>query len=257
MRNLGSLKSEHLMSYLGHQKAQGKSDTTIHRYYMSLKSYVRHLKRNRIIKEDITEDLQGAAPRCKQAAPRIPTPKEMARMLDQTDLSTEIGLRDRAILEVLYGSGLRANELCELELRDWKQDSILVHCGKGSKTRTVPLTPEAREWITRYVNAYRGDDEGYLFITAVQRKRIRNQYLSHMVGRYAKQARLEGVTTHTLRHACATHLLDQGADLRFIQELLGHSSISSTERYTHLSSQSIQRMFTQFHPRGRDENVSD
>jgi integrase/recombinase XerD len=257
MRNLGSLKSEHVMSYLGHQKAAGKSDTTINRYYMSLRSYIRHLKRTRVLKEDITEDIRFDTPQKHQLAPRVPTADEILSILQQPDTNTEAGARDRAILEVLYSSGLRAAELCDLELRDWKGSTVLVQCGKGSKTRTVPLTPEAEQWISLYVERYRGRDEGYLFVTFVQKRRIREQYLCGMVGSYAKQARLEGVTTHTLRHACATHLLDQGADIRFIQKVLGHANIATTEKYTHLSSQSIQKMFTQFHPRGKNENLSD
>lgn len=251
MRKAANLTSEHLISYLGYQKAQGKSDASLCRYYMSLRAYVRYLLRTGIITKDLTHDLREGAPRCKQLAPRVPTPEQVLNILEQPDTNTEAGVRDRAILEVLYSSGLRATELCNLELRDFKGDSLLVQCGKGEKTRTVPLTEQAHHWVALYVNLYRGIEEGLLFVTQVHKKEIRSQFLSHLVGQYASKAGLKGVTTHTLRHACATHLLEKGASIRMIQLVLGHSSIASTERYTQLSGQSIQKMFNQFHPRAR------
>lgn len=124
----------------------------------------------------------------------------------------------------------------------------MVSCGKGGKTRTIPVTDTACMWISQYIAEYRGNEAGTLFQTKAG-KTIRRQLLCALVGYYAKQAGVEGVTTHTMRHACATHLLDEGADLRLIQEVLGHSSIASTQRYTHLSSRKMEEMFKQFHPR--------
>jgi site-specific recombinase XerD len=152
------------------------------------------------------------------------------------------------MLCLLYSSGLRASELCALEYEDFKRSSVTVRCGKRSKTRTVPITDEAMDAIMGYIDTYRGHEGGWLFQTMLGRQ-IRRQLLCAIVVEYAKKARVQGVTTHTLRHACATHLLDQGADLRLIQEVLGHSSIASTQRYTHLSSGKMQEMFKQFHPR--------
>jgi len=129
---------------------------------------------------------------------------------------------------------------------------VLVKCGKRSKTRTIPVTDSASKAIQAYIEKYRGRKAGCLFLT-VLRKKLRRQLLCVIVSDYANKAGVEGVTTHTLRHACATHLLDQGADLRLIQEVLGHSSIASTQRYTHLSSNKMQEMFRQFHPRKSQE----
>lgn len=222
---------------------------------MSIRSFYRFLRRIKAIDSDLMEGVQ--VPRHKITAPRIPTKEEVNRMLDLPDSTKEAGARDRAMMELLYSSGLRASELCDLELRNFRDGTITVECGKGEKTRTVPVNMTARSAIAEYIVRFRGEEEGYLFITQVHKKGMSRRLLAEIVGRYAKKARLEGLTPHTLRHACATHLLDAGADLRLIQEVLGHASINSTQRYTHLTSHKMQEKFQQFHPRGRDENVSD
>jgi len=251
VKRLSTLKPTHVVNYLGKCKQEGKSDSSINRYYMSIRSYCRFLRKSKAIEFDLTEDV--TPPRNIQKAPRVPTVDEIDRILVQPNIETESGRRDRAILVLLYSSGLRATELCDLKIEDFKENGILVKCGKRSKTRTVPVTVEAAIAINLYIEQYRGKDKGYLFLTQMG-KPLRRQLLSSIVSRYAEKAGIEDVTTHTLRHACATHLLDEGADLRLIQEVLGHSSIASTQRYTHLSSSKMQEMFQQFHPR-RKENV--
>jgi len=246
IRRLSTLKPLHVIEYLGKCNAEGKSDSTLNRYFMSIRSYCRFLRRNKFMNEDISQDIHS--PTRRMPAPRVPTLEEVNKLLEQPDTSTESGLRDRAILELLYSSGLRATELCDLQLNHFGEDNILVSCGKRGKTRTVPITDEAHHWITKYIEEARGKHQGPLF-TTLRDKAIRRQYLFKMVTYYAQKAGLDEVTTHTLRHACATHLLDSGADLRLIQEVLGHSSIASTQRYTHLSSNKMQSMFQQFHPR--------
>jgi site-specific recombinase XerD len=168
-------------------------------------------------------------------------------MLVQVNLDDSAGVRDRAMLELLYSSGLRASELCNLDINDFKYDCVVVREGKRDKTRTIPITQEASSAIKNYLYI-RGFEEGNLFLTE-NRKPVRRQLLFKIVCRYANKAGIKGVTTHTLRHACATHLLDEGADIRLIQEILGHSSLTSTQRYAHLSSNKMQQMFKQFHPR--------
>lgn len=247
-----SIKPKHIVDYLGHCKKNGKSDASINRYYMAIRSYCRHLRRSKTLTFDLTEDI--TPPKNSAKAPRVPTVEEVALIMQQPNVETESGLRDRAILELLYSSGLRATELCSLELHHVGPTKVMVSCGKRSKTRTVPITEEAFAWIDRYVCKYRGNDKGYLFQTMMG-KQIRRQLLCTIVSEYAQKAGIEGVTTHTLRHACATHLLDSGADLRLIQEVLGHSSISSTQRYTHLSSSKMQQMFSQYHPRKRTDGT--
>lgn len=246
VRSLKGLNSQHITTYLSTHIQVGKGNASVSRYYQSIKAYCRFLRRIKAITSDFTEDIEP--PSVKQTAPRVPTVDEMSQIIAQTD-DSPTGIRDRAILELLYSSGLRATELIELELRDFSGNSMLVSCGKGGKPRTVPLTPSATVAISRYINNVRGYEEGYLFVTMEQLKRIKRENLSRMVRAYALKAGVKGVTSHTLRHACATHLLDQGADLRMIQLVLGHASIASTQRYTHLSSAKIETMFNQFHPR--------
>lgn len=246
VKKMSTLRPEHINGYLGMCKREGKSDASVNRYYMSIRSFCRWLKRNKLIIDDPT--MEVTAPKNSVKAPIIPDKKQVDSLLNGVNIYDRSGIRDRAILELLYSSGLRASELCDLELSDYKKNQILVRCGKRSKTRTVPITDSASFWIEKYLETMRGHEEGYLFITQGM-KQIRRQFLCATVARHAKNAGLKGITTHTLRHACATHLLDHGADLRLIQEVLGHSSIASTQRYTHLSSNKMQEMFQNFHPR--------
>lgn len=249
VRRISSIKPTHIIDYLGVCKQRGKSDASINRYYMAIRAYCRFLRRIKAIAHDLTEDV--SPPKNNQKAPRIPSIEEMQELLNMPNIETESGLRDRAILELLYSSGLRATELCSLQIHEVAISKVMVSEGKRSKTRTVPITEEAYMWIERYIAQYRGKENGTLFLTKMK-KPLRRQLLCKMIAEYAKKAGIEGVTTHTLRHACATHLLDAGADLRLIQEVLGHSSIASTQRYTHLSSSKMQEMFTQYHPRKRN-----
>lgn len=244
VKRIAQLKGQMIVSYLGYQKSLDKSDATLNRYCMSIRSFFTYLRVTKVIQQDIM--LEVPTPRIKQKAPFVPTVSEIENIL-----AMPTSLRDKAILELLYSSGLRASELCDLDIRDTAGYTILVRCGKGSKTRTVPLTQEAYIAIAAYIQE-RGMHGGPLFLT-VMGKKLKRQVLSKIVEKYAKKAGIEGVTTHTLRHACATHLLDRGADLRLIQEVLGHSSIASTQRYTHLSSNKIQEMFQQFHPRKKND----
>lgn len=246
VKTVKGLKSDHIESYLAHCKACGKSDASINRYYMAIRSYCRYLRKQKLIECDLTEDI--IAPRIKQKAPLIPSLIEIEAIMNQIDTSTEFGLRDKAILELLYSSGLRASELCDLTIEDFRGNSITIKCGKRDKTRTVPVNAIAAKAIITYIDTYRGKQRGWLFLTQMK-KRITREQLSRTIGRYAARAGIDGVTAHTLRHACATHLLDEGADLRLIQDVLGHASIASTQRYTHLSSNKMQERFQQFHPR--------
>lgn len=255
IKRLKSIKAEHVTIYLGQNKTAGKSDSTIKRYYNSIKAFFNYLKRMKVIDEDITANLK--TPRAMQKSPRVPSLSEIDLILTRPNVDTEAGARDRAILELLYSSGLRASELCDLTIGDVEAGQVLVQCGKGNKTRTIPMTSSAKYFVSLYKSKYREDSERdeYLFITMYGRK-LRRQFLSTMVSQYAKEAKIDGITTHSLRHACATHLLDHGADLRLIQEVLGHASLASTQRYTHLSSNKMKQMFDQFHPRKEIHHVT-
>lgn len=252
VKRASHMKGQQIITYLGHQKSLGKSDTSLNRYYMSLRSFCSFLRKTKVLQEDLSLDV--SAPIFRQSAPYVPKLHEIDKLLATPDLSTESGRRDKAILELLYSSGLRASELCDLDIKDCAGHQVTVKQGKRGKTRTVPITESACDSIMEYLKNDRGLEPGPLFQT-IMGKKLRRQLLCKMVGNYAKKAGIEGITTHTLRHACATHLLEQGADLRLIQEVLGHSSIASTQRYTHLSSNKIQEMFNQFHPRKQENGT--
>lgn len=245
VRSVKGIKPIHITDYLGYCKDQGKADSSISRYYMSIRSYCSFLRRTKQVAFNLAEDIK--APRHKQKPPLILTREQIDAMLDLPDLTSEKGVRDKAILELFYSCGFRVSEVCDIDLSDFKNGGMQVE-GKGGKHRTIPMTSQAIEAIKVYLDLYRDDTDGPLFLTTLG-KRLNRQRVSEMVGSYARKAGVKGVTAHTIRHTCATHLLDAGADIRFIQEVLGHSSISSTQRYTHLSSNKMQDMFKQFHPR--------
>lgn len=245
---LSTLKPGHIVDYLGACKAEGKSDASVNRYYMSIRAFCRFLRKRRLVANDLTEDVP--APQFHAKAPYIPTQEEIGLLLNVPHADIETGARDRAILELLYSSGLRASELCSLELEDFRESYVVVKRGKRSKTRTVPLTDSACKAVLHYLN-FRGREPGFLFLTELC-KPVRRELLYKIVKSSANVLGLTSLSPHTLRHACATHLLDAGADLRLIQEVLGHASISSTQRYTHLSSVKMQEMFHKFHPRGKN-----
>lgn len=244
-----SIKPAHVIDYLSKCKQQGKRGSTLARYYMSICAFFKHLRKRKLSTLDPTDEIMP--PKSMLPAPRIPTKEELLLIFSLPDVNTEWGLRDRAILELLYSSGLRATELCNLMTGDVTDKQVIVRCGKRNKTRTVPITPSAYHWIKQYLNTYRSKDHAPLFLTKYDRKMSRN-LLRKTITTYVKRAGLEDITTHTFRHACATHLLDAGADLIMIQNVLGHSSVGTTQRYTHLSSNKMQEMFHQFHPRAHE-----
>lgn len=200
-------------------------------------------------------------PRLPQRLPRASlTPEEVRRLLEATDLRTNGGLRDRAMLEILYSSALRRAEVVKMDLRDWNADArtVLVREGKFRKDRMVPVGEVAALWLGRYLAEARPffeveSSEQAFFLNRYGR-RILHGWVSAMVPIHAKAAGLEKrVTPHMLRHACASHLVEAGADLRHVQELLGHSQISTTEVYTRLTQVEVAGAHRRFHPRATRE----
>jgi integrase/recombinase XerD len=192
-------------------------------------------------------------PRSWQTLPKFLTPEEVERLLQQPDITTEAGARDRAILELLYATGLRVSELCNLKMGDVNRDAgYLVCLGKGSKERLVPIGRSALEALARHLRfraVYRaGTASPYLFLTA-RGKPITRQFCWKMVSEYGRQAGLGTVTPHMIRHTFATHLLEHGADLRSVQMLLGHADLTTTQNYTHVTTERLRETYRRFHPR--------
>lgn len=243
---LTKMSTAEVIKYLREHQDKGKAATTVRRYHQSIGSFVRFLKAQGKISTDLTENVP--LPAIVRPPPYVPTREEIQRLLGAIKGSGFISRRDRAICLLIYSSGLRATEMCQLTPADLKDGKVTIRMSKRGKTRTVPVSAEAWEAVEAYRNEYRGNAAGQFFET-LQGKKMTRQVMRKVVAHRAKLAGLEHMTTHTLRHACATHFLEEGADLRFIQELLGHESIATTERYTHLTSSHLEDTFNKFNPR--------
>ncbi|HEY5527841.1 MAG TPA: site-specific tyrosine recombinase XerD [Thermoleophilia bacterium] len=208
--------------------------------------------------KDPTQSL--ATPRHESNLPHVLSVQEVERLLEKPR-TTPNGLRDRAMLEVLYGAGLRASEVLRLRLQDIDLDVGFVRAiGKGDKERVVPLGRKALEALRAYNERGRPFlggpgrlKSGELFLN-VRGRRLSRQGLHLIIKRYAREAGLPGdVSAHTLRHSFATHLLEGGADLRAVQEMLGHADLSTTQIYTHVSTAHLQKVYREAHPRARSQ----
>ncbi len=230
--------------------------TTIARKLSSIKSFLRFLHRRGIIDRDIATLLTG--PRVPRSLPRSLTVDEVFALLDAPGGKDPLRLRDRAILELLYSSGLRVGELVSLDVEDVDLEGKVVRVfGKGGKERIVPIGDKAVEAIRRYLPSrvllLKGDERA-LFLNRYG-KRLTARSVERLIKAYSRTSGLfKDVTPHVLRHSFATHLLGGGADLRSIQEMLGHSNLSTTQRYTHVSMERIMEVYDRAHPRSRGED---
>lgn len=250
---LNHTREPDLLAYLAHQHGRGKASSANRRLTV-LRRYFRWALREGLIDEDPTLRLQPAKRLAR--VPKTLTQQQVERLLQAPDVSTPLGLRDRAMLETLYASGLRVSELVGLRLFEVSlQDQILKVLGKGSKERLVPFGDEALDWVKRYLadarevilGGQRSDD---LFVTARGGAMTRVMFWN-LVKKYARLAGIEvALSPHTLRHAFATHLLNHGADLRAVQLLLGHADISTTTIYTHVARERLRQLHARHHPRG-------
>lgn len=227
---------------------------SISRLMASLRRYYRFLLREGRIVADPT--LQLASPKLPRSLPKSLSEEEVVQLLNVPDLTQQIGLRDRAMLETLYATGLRVSELVTLKVSEVSLDMGVVRVmGKGSKERLVPLGEEALYWIRRYLGESRPLIlerrlcDG-LFVTQ-RGEAMTRQAFWYLIKRYASQAGItKPMSPHVLRHAFATHLLNHGADLRVVQMLLGHADISTTQIYTHVARERLKQLHALHHPRG-------
>ena len=191
--------------------------------------------------------------------PKFLNQAEIETLLAQPDVSIETGLRDRAILELMYACGLRVSEAVTLTMKDVDLDSgIVTTTGKGSKTRRVPVGSSAVEWLKTYLVVRRRKENveiQNLFVTPLG-KPLNRQIIYDFVREYAEKCGLKGVSPHTLRHSFATHLIQNRADIRSVQQMLGHSDISTTQIYTHITDAHLKRSYDQFHPRSKSRSKS-
>jgi len=247
------LKQGDVAEFIGSLRDRGLKARSQARAVFALRGFFRFALREGLSDHDPMENLR--APKAFRALPRYLTPAQVETLLEAPDVATPLGLRDRAILEVMYATGLRASELTGLRKDDVDMELGLVRVlGKGRKERLVPLGRVARRWVRRYVEDARG---------ALARQRStpalflsqRGGPLSAMglwgiVRRHGVAAGVEGILTpHALRHSFASHLLERGADLRSLQAMLGHADISTTQIYTHVTRERLRQLYDRFHPR--------
>jgi len=247
------LKEAVLIGFLEGLREATMSPNTIARKLSAVKVFARFACRDGFLEKDFTANMEGV--HSTKKLPHVLTIDETSLLLAQPDVSDPNGLRDKAMLEVLYATGLRVSELINLRLNDVNLEVGYVRCiGKGSKERIVPLGKVAIEYLTRYLSNSRpgfariGSSE-YLFLTNRGKKMTRVGFWK-IIKKYASRAGItQNITPHTLRHSFATHLLQNGADLRSIQEMLGHADIATTEIYTHVSRERLKQVYRQSHPR--------
>jgi len=225
------------------------------RYLSTLRRFYRwQVGRGRLVSDPT---LKLANPSLPSRLPKVMSEKQVEALLDAPDLDTPLGLRDRAMLETIYATGLRVSELVNLKLHEvGLADGVLRALGKGSKERLVPLGQLAIDWITRYLHEARpeilhGQQSDALFVTA-RGGAMTRQAFWQLIKRYALVAGIDParLSPHVLRHAFATHLLNHGADLRVVQLLLGHADISTTQIYTHVARKRLKSLHAEHHPRG-------
>jgi integrase/recombinase XerD len=241
-----------IVKYFQALRGAGISSRSVARALAAIRGMFRFLVSERHLKNDPTENLEN--PRIWTSLPKSMQPSEVEALLKAPDVATADGLRDRAMLELLYATGLRVSELIHVKIEDLVMDAgFLRTIGKGSKERIVPFGDTARDAITAYVEKGRPDHDQfadpYLFLSRRGRPMTRQSFWMKIT-RYARDAGIRAhISPHVLRHSFATHLLENGADLRSVQMMLGHSDISTTQIYTHVSRARLQKLYETYHPR--------
>lgn len=228
------------------------SENSKRRLLSSLRGFYKFLMFEGHIKENPAENLDS--PQRSSYLPKFLNQAEVELLFSQPDVSTETGLRDRAILELMYSSGLRVSEAVNIQTRDIDLDGGVLTCtGKGSKTRKVPVGASAVEWVKSYLTLRRKKENievQNLFVTPAGRP-LNRQMIHAFIKDYALICGLKDVSPHTLRHSFATHLIQNRADIRSVQQMLGHADISTTQIYTHITDAHLKKSYEKFHPRSK------
>jgi integrase/recombinase XerD len=233
--------------------SENLSENSKRRMVSALRGFYKFLMFDGHIRKNPAEDL--AAPQKGFYLPKFLNQADLERLLLAPDTSGEIGLRDRAILELMYACGLRVSEVVDLKISDVELDAGILTCrGKGSKTRKVPIGTSAVEWVKSYMARRRKKENveiQNLFVNGSGRP-VTRQTIFHFIKEYAEKIGLEGVSPHTLRHSFATHLIQNRADVRSVQQMLGHADISTTQIYTHITDSHLRKTYERFHPRAKN-----
>ena len=253
VHSVNEVTRRQILDHLMNQKFKGLGANSLSRHLVSLKVFFRYLVQEGLLNINVAETMES--PKVWKMLPSVLTPKEIDRLFSTPDLSKPLGLRNRAILELFYATGLRVSELAGLTLDDLHFEEHFLRCiGKGKKERVVPVAGASIKWVERYLKEVRpqftpGDHERTVFLSNRHQAMSRKTIWDFI----KKCARAAGITKtiypHTLRHSFASHLLANGAPLRIIQEMLGHADIATTQIYTHVDAARLKGVHRQFHPR--------
>jgi integrase/recombinase XerD len=247
------VNKEVIVNYMQSEKNNNKANSSILRSVSSLRKFFQYLAQEKIIEKDPM--LLIDTPKKKQHLPQVLTKEEVEKLLRSPNTGQVLGLRDRAMLELIYATGLRISEIINLKLEDLHLTmGTLQTLGKGHKERIVPVGDEAIKWVNRYLEEARPKllkqkRSNYLFLNFHGNNLTRQGVWRNLKAEVRKAGIQKNITPHTLRHSFATHILENGADLRIVQELLGHADISTTQIYTHLSNKQLADIYNRAHPR--------
>ena len=247
------VNKEVIVNYMQSEKNNNKANSSILRSVSSLRKFFQYLAQEKIIEKDPM--LLIDTPKKKQHLPQVLTKEEVEKLLRSPNTGQVLGLRDRAMLELMYATGLRISEIINLKLEDLHLTmGTLQTLGKGHKERIVPVGDEAIKWVNRYLEEARPKllkqkRSNYLFLNFHGNNLTRQGVWKNLKAEVRKAGIQKNITPHTLRHSFATHILENGADLRIVQELLGHADISTTQFYTLLSNKQLADIYNRAHPR--------
>lgn len=250
--NVTQVNATNLNSYILYLEKEGKKPSTISRSIASMKAFFQYLQKQGTIKEELTEELKS--PKIEKKVPSILSTEEVERLLEQTRGNTPKELRDCAMLELLYATGIRVSELTGLNVEDVNLTVGFIRCTSRNKERVIPLYATAVKALRQYMEIIRprlvlDSDEPALFVN-MNGERMTRQGFWKIIKYYQEKAEInKDITPHTLRHSFAVHLLENGADLRSIQEMLGHADISSTQIYTRVIQKQLKDVYNKAHPR--------
>ena len=245
--------NEIIRTYLDELKKQGKAVSTISRNLAALKSFYQYLLKEQHLDADPAS--KSESPKLEKKLPQVLSVQQVELLLKQPNINLPAGLRDKAMLELLYATGIRVSELITINVNDVNLELGYIKCfGRGAKERVVPLGSIASKCVTQYLRKgrtalVRSKQEEAMFVNHHGR-RLTRQGFWKIIKKYALEAQIDQkITPHTLRHSFATHLLENGADLRSVQEMLGHADISTTQIYTHVTKNRLKEVYDKAHPR--------
>jgi integrase/recombinase XerD len=252
LQNISNSNKTTVIAYLLYLQKKGRATSTISRNLASIRSFYQYIAKNKLIDHDPTAELES--PKVEKKLPQILSPEEVELLLDQPQCVDLKGYRDKAMLELLYATGIRVSELIQLDTQDLNIDLAYIKCNKGTRERMIPIGSMAISALKEYQSKSRPlliqtNYEKALFVN-INGGRLTRQGFWKIIKQYKNQAQIsKDITPHTLRHSFAAHLLENGADLRSIQEMLGHSDISSTQIYAQIAKNRIKEVYKKTHPR--------